>query len=100
MIGIDGPAYRLCDGVTRRRRLEVGACSALGLSLQGLLAPRAAAGSSSPGPDTQHRTSHLQRPTPKNCIMLWLWGAPSHLDTWDMKPDQPAEVRGYWKPIP
>ena len=35
-----------------------------------------------------------------NCIMLFLVGAPSQLDTWDMKPDTPAEIRGPYKPIP
>src|SRR5262249_56189607 len=35
-----------------------------------------------------------------NCIMLMLVGAPSQLDTWDMKPDAPAEIRGPYKPIP
>ena len=35
-----------------------------------------------------------------NCIMLFMVGAPSQLDTWDMKPDAPAEIRGPYKPIP
>ena len=35
----------------------------------------------------------------KSCILLFMWGGPSHLDTWDMKPDVPAEVRGEFKPI-
>ena len=35
-----------------------------------------------------------------NCILLMLVGAPSQLDTWDMKPDAPAEIRGPYKPIP
>src|SRR5205823_1593570 len=34
-----------------------------------------------------------------NCIMLFLVGGPSQLDTWDMKPDAPAEIRGPYKPI-
>ena len=32
-------------------------------------------------------------------IMLWLWGGPSHLDTFDMKPDAPLEYRGPFEPI-
>ena len=83
MLRIDGPGTRLCDGVNRRQLLEVGACSALGLTLPLLLQGTARA----KGADL-------------NCIMLWLWGAPSHVDTWDVKPDQPAEIRGLWKPIP
>src|SRR5690242_5173840 len=83
MIRIDGPPLRLCDGVSRRTLLQVGGVSALGLSLSTFLQARAEA---RPARDL-------------NCIMLWLWGAPSHLDTWDMKPDQSEEIRGLWKPI-
>ena len=35
-----------------------------------------------------------------NCIFLFLVGGPSQLDTWDMKPNAPAEIRGPYKPIP
>ncbi|MDP9171330.1 MAG: DUF1501 domain-containing protein, partial [Acidobacteriota bacterium] len=34
-----------------------------------------------------------------SCILLMLVGGPSHLDTWDMKPDAPANVRGPFRPI-
>ena len=34
-----------------------------------------------------------------NVIQLFLVGGPSQLDTWDMKPDAPAEIRGPYKPI-
>ena len=34
-----------------------------------------------------------------NCILLFLVGGPSHLDTWDMKPDAPSEIRGPYRPI-
>src|SRR5688500_3119734 len=37
---------------------------------------------------------------PVNCIMIWLDGGPSHYETFDPKPDAPAEVRGEFKPIP
>src|SRR5262249_40647143 len=36
----------------------------------------------------------------RNCITIFLVGSPGHLDTWDMKPDAPAEVRGKFKPAP
>ena len=32
-------------------------------------------------------------------ILVWLQGGPSQLDTYDMKPNAPAEIRGFWKPI-
>src|SRR5947209_4713758 len=35
----------------------------------------------------------------KSCIFLWLCGGPSHLDTWDLKPDAPEGIRGPYKPI-
>jgi hypothetical protein len=64
--------------------LQVGGISLLGLGLPQLL--RAAA-----KPDSS--------PAADACILLFLNGGPSHLDTWDMKPDAPAEVRGEFKPI-
>src|SRR5262245_62085648 len=36
----------------------------------------------------------------KACIVLYCWGGMSHIDTWDLKPNAPAEVRGEFKPIP
>src|SRR5689334_4070789 len=36
---------------------------------------------------------------PRSCILLWMAGGPSHIDTFDPKPDAPAEVRGEFKPI-
>jgi hypothetical protein len=35
----------------------------------------------------------------KACIVMFMWGGPSHIDTWDLKPEAPAEVRGEFKPI-
>ena len=35
----------------------------------------------------------------KNCIFVLLCGGPSHVDTWDMKPNAPIEYRGPYKPI-
>jgi hypothetical protein len=74
---------RFCDGLTRRDFLHAGAISALGLTLPGYFAARAAGG----GVDRD-----------VNCIMLFLVGGPSHIDTWDPKPDAPAEVRGPFRP--
>ncbi len=73
-----------CDRLTRRDFLHAGAISTLGLTLPGFLAARA----SGAAPDKD-----------MNCIMLFLLGGPSHIDTWDPKPDAPAEVRGPFSPI-
>lgn len=35
----------------------------------------------------------------KSCIFIFYYGGPSHIDTWDMKPEAPAEIRGEFKPI-
>ncbi len=40
------------------------------------------------------------RPSGKSVIVLWLWGGPSHMDTFDLKPNAPAEFRGEFRPIP
>ncbi len=85
MFRLDAPrSVSFCDGLTRRDFLHAGALSALGLTLPGWLAARAQAG----GSDND-----------VNCILLFLVGGPSHIDTWDPKPSAPAEVRGPFKPI-
>src|SRR5260370_17467882 len=73
-----------CDGLTRRDFLHAGAISSLGLSLPAFQAARADSGK----PDQD-----------MNCIMLFLVGGPSQIDTWDPKPDAPAEVRGPFQTI-
>lgn len=75
---------KFCDGLTRRDFLHAGTISVLGLSLTDLMAARA----SGQGADRD-----------VNCIMLFLVGGPSHIDTWDPKPGAPAEVRGPFNPI-
>ena len=75
-----------CDGITRRDFLQVGTLGAIGLSLSKLAALQAA-GAVAKGSDE------------KSCIMIFNLGAPSQLDTWDMKPDAPREIRGPFKPI-
>jgi hypothetical protein len=67
---------RNCAGLTRRRALQVGGLSILGLSLADVL--RA-------GPPSVPE---------KSCIFLWLDGGPSHLETFDPKPNTPDTVRG------
>lgn len=76
-----------CDGLTRRDFLRVGALSAgaVGLSLADLTQAQRA-GAAAAGNDI-------------NCIILFLVGGPSQLDTWDLKPDAPDTVRGPFRPI-
>jgi hypothetical protein len=79
---------RPCGGPTRREFLQVGSLGFLGLSLADWFRLRAMAGSQS-----------AQSATVKNCILIWLAGGPSHLDTFDPKPGAPADVKGEFKPI-
>ena len=75
-----------CDGQTRRDFLQVGSLGAAGLSLSGYLEAKE---------QGQVANGHDER----SCIMIFNLGAPSQLDTFDMKPDAPSEVRGPFKPI-
>ena len=82
-------AVKRCDGISRRNFIRVGGLAALGLGLGDFF--------------------HLQRAfasdnaltaKAKSCILIWLDGGPSHLETFDPKPDAPQEVRGPLKTIP
>jgi hypothetical protein len=84
----DRPA-RLCDGIHRRELLRVGGLSVLGLSLPALLEAQARAATSSAATFGKA----------KNVIFLWLQGGPPQHETFDPKPDAPAEIRGEFKPI-
>lgn len=69
-----------CDGLSRREALRLGQLAGLGVGLSHLAAPVAA---------------HQDRvPVARNCILIWLDGGPSHLETFDPKPAASAEVRG------
>ncbi len=78
-------AVKFCDGMRRRDFLHAGSLSLLGLGLPHFTGLKAKGGVN-PDKDV-------------NCIMIFLLGAPSQLDTWDMKPEAPAEIRGPYKPI-
>ncbi|MEP3478131.1 MAG: DUF1501 domain-containing protein [Fuerstiella sp.] len=75
-----------CDGRTRRDFLQVGTLGATGLSMAGYAAAKEAG---------QVKQGHDDRA----CIMIFNLGAPSQLDTFDMKPNAPKEVRGPFRPI-
>ena len=58
----------------------------LNMGVPGIVYARADANATRPGKE-------------KSCIFILLCGGPSHLDTWDLKPTAPAEIRGPYKPI-
>jgi len=91
MLRILGQPNRLCDGVTRRELMRVGALSLFG----SVTWPRLLRGA--------ENTSSGRLPAPrgpaKSVIMFNLLGGPSHMDMFDMKPLAPVEVRGEFQPI-
>jgi hypothetical protein len=77
-----------CSGPGRREFLKVGALGFLGLGLDDWLRFRATAAD-----------PVKAGPLARNCILVWLAGGPSHIDTFDPKPDAPKDVKGEFKPI-
>ncbi len=86
MLRVTAGNRRLCDGISRRELLHVGAAGLIGLTLPRLLAAEPDPGKSA-------------RPKAKSLILFVLEGGPAHQDLWDMKPDAPLEIRGEFKPI-
>jgi uncharacterized protein (DUF1501 family) len=86
MLNIGQQHQRTCHGWTRRAILQAGASSILGLSWADLLRFRATGAEPLAG-------------TAKSVVLLWLWGGPAQLDTWDPKPNAPLEFRGPFAPI-
>ncbi len=79
-----------CDGISRRDFLQVGTLGAIGFGLSDLVAAQQAQAATKP---TKGEFDD------RSVIMIFNLGAPSQLDTFDMKPDAPAEIRGPFKPI-
>src|SRR5687768_13575939 len=77
---------RFCDGMSRRSFLQLGGLAFGGLALSDFLRLKAA------GAVSSERRG-------KSVIMICLGGGPSHVDTYDMKPDAPSEIRGEFRPI-
>jgi hypothetical protein len=95
MLSVLGRSVRLCDGLTRREALRVGGLGFTGLLWSDWLRARAVAA-------TPPRTARAPRAggfgRARACILLYAYGGPSHLDTWDLKPDAPREIRGEFRP--
>lgn len=85
MLNILGSRARVCGRRTRRQALQAGGGGLLGLTLPDLMAAQQASGG------TVGRA--------KSVIFLFLFGGPSQLETFDMKPDAPEAIRGPFRPI-
>lgn len=79
--------HRRCSGpASRRDILRMGLCGTAGLALPDVLRLQGASAAAAVPPDT-------------SVILLFCHGGPSHMDTYDLKPEAPAEYRGPFKPI-
>jgi hypothetical protein len=85
MLTVLGRPQRLCDGITRRSFLKIGAFAfgAAHFTLADILRAEQSLGT----------TSH------KAVINIFLGGGPPHQDMWDIKTEAPSEIRGEFKPI-
>jgi hypothetical protein len=83
MLRFNGPQFPYCDGLSRRSFLQIGGLAVGGLTLPQLLRAEQHAGTSSN----------------KSVIMVYLSGGISHQDTFDLKMEAPAEIRGEFTPI-
>jgi hypothetical protein len=72
-----------CEGISRREMLRIGALGTFGLSLPGVLRAENAA-----------KAAGKNHADAKSVILLWMQGGPSHIDTFDPKPEAPSEIRG------
>jgi hypothetical protein len=88
MLSVLGRSVRLCDGLSRREALRVG-----GLGFTGLLWSDYLQASSTRAPARGGFGSA------RACIVVYGYGGPSHLDTLDLKPNAPREIRGEFRPI-
>src|SRR5437867_2837210 len=73
--------------LSRRQLLQVGGIGMLGLGLPQLLQARAPGSTGGP------------RGGERSCIFIVQYGGASHIDSWDLKPDAPTEIRGPYRPI-
>lgn len=85
MLFLGEQRQRTCHALSRRAFVQAGVSTVLGLSLADVLRLQAQGGTLGG--------------SAKSVLLLWLWGGPSHLDTWDPKPDAPLEFRGPFAPI-
>ena len=79
-------ARAYCDGFSRRNFLHAGALSFLGLGLSDYLR-------------WTHSAAAAEPSNEKSAIFIFLSGGPTHLDTFDLKPEAPAEFRGEFRPV-
>jgi hypothetical protein len=86
MLTVNGHPKRVCSGLTRREALQIGGAGLFGLSLPQVLA-------------AEEQAATFKNARAKSVIFLFLFGGPSQLESFDMKPDAPSGIRGPFQPI-
>lgn len=89
MLSLNSLPRSACSGLTRRELLQIGGAGLLGLNLPQLFSAQSVAASS----------MAFKGGRAKSVIFLFLFGGPSQLETFDMKPEAPREIRGPFAPI-
>src|SRR5437870_4670611 len=85
MLTVLGHPRQVCSGLTRRELLQVGGAGLFGLTLPKVLAAE---------------TARASRPArAKSVVFVFLFGGPSQLETFDLKPEAPSGIRGPYRPI-
>src|SRR5438105_1061676 len=74
--------------ISRRQFIQAGGVGALAMGVPGMVAASVDAKQGLRGVAAE-----------KSCIFILLCGGPSHLDTWDLKPSAPADIRGPYRPV-
>src|SRR5262245_25976266 len=87
MFTLHGPKRDYSRGFSRRDVLQVGALGLAGLTLADLFRLRRCGAA-------ERVASSSTTARQKSVIWIWLRGGASHIDSWDMKPQAPAEIRG------
>lgn len=95
--GVGGGCPDFRKKAHRREVVRAGSLALLGMGLPQFLQARANAASAAVelAPATAGSFGRAKR-----CIILFMWGGPAQMDTWDMKPDAPSEYRGPFQSIP
>jgi len=86
MLTINGSRRTVCSGISRREMLQVGGAGLFGLNMASLMA-------------AEERGLRIGNGRAKSVIFLFLFGGPSQLETFDMKPDAPSTIKGPFKRI-
>ncbi len=103
MLRLLGNPKVLCDGLTRRDLLHIGGLGAFGVALHHILGGSLGGVSGNVHAAQRPRASSAERDpkfgAAKSCILIYKYGSPPQHETFDPKPEAPAEIQGEMKAI-